>query len=52
MKNYRQSRGERNILQTIKRSKVNWIGHILCKKKKKKTVPEGKTQGRIEVMGR
>ena len=22
---------ERNILQTIKRRKANWIGHILCR---------------------
>jgi len=36
---------ERNILRTIKRRKVNWIGHILpCK-----YFIEGKTEGRIEM---
>jgi hypothetical protein len=43
---------ERNILQTIKKGKANRIGHILCRNCNIKTVTEGKTQGRIEVMGR
>jgi len=45
-------KGKRNILQTIKRSKAIWIGHILCRNCNIKTVTEGKTQGRIEVIGR
>jgi len=36
---------ERNILRTIKRRKVNWIGHILpCK-----NIIDVKTEGRIEM---
>jgi hypothetical protein len=38
---------KRNILQTIKRRKANWIGRNCLIK----TVIEGKTQGRIELMG-
>jgi hypothetical protein len=26
-----RAKEERNILHTIKRSKANWIGHILCR---------------------
>jgi hypothetical protein len=39
---------ERNILQTIKRRKANWIGHICLLKH----VTEGKLKGRIERTGR
>jgi len=39
---------ERNILQTIKRRKDNWIGHICFLKH----VTEEKTEGRIEVTER
>jgi len=36
---------ERNILCTIKRRKVNWLGHILpCK-----NVIDAKTEGRTEM---
>ena len=42
---------ERNILHTIKRKKTNWIGQILRRNCHIKTVTEGKTQGRIELMG-
>jgi hypothetical protein len=38
-----------NILQTIKRGKANWIGHILRRKCLLKHVTEGKIEGRIEV---
>jgi hypothetical protein len=43
---------ERNILQTIKRRKANWIGHILRRNCLLKYVIEGKLQGRIEMTGR
>jgi hypothetical protein len=39
---------ERNILHTIKRREANWIGQNCLIK----IVIEGKTQGRIELMGR
>jgi hypothetical protein len=42
---------ERNILQTIKRRKVNWIGHTLRRNCLLEHVIEGKLQGRIEVTG-
>jgi hypothetical protein len=38
---------ERNILHTIKRRKVNWIGHILCTNCFLKPVIEETLQGRI-----
>jgi hypothetical protein len=40
---------DRNILHTIKRRKVNWIGHIWSKNCLLKHVKEGKVEGRIEV---
>jgi hypothetical protein len=43
---------ERNILQTIKRRKANWIVHNLCRNCLLKHVTEGKTEGRIQVTGR
>jgi hypothetical protein len=43
---------ERNILQTIKRMKANWIGHMWCRNCLLKHVTEGKIEGRIEVMAR
>ena len=39
---------DRNILHTVKRRKVNWIGHILCRNWLLIHVIEGKVQGRIE----
>jgi hypothetical protein len=42
----------RNIIHTIKRRKVNWIGHILLGNCLLKHVVEGKIEGRIEVTGR
>jgi hypothetical protein len=42
---------ERNILQTVKGRKVNWIGHILCRNSIVKDVMEGKIDGRIYATG-
>jgi len=42
---------KRNILQTIRRRKANWIGHVLCRNCLLKLVVEGKIEGRIEVTG-
>jgi hypothetical protein len=41
---------ERNILQTVKRRKANWNGHILHSNCLLKYIIEGKIEGRIEVM--
>ena len=41
---------ERNILNTIKRRKTYWIGHILRSNCLLKQVIEGKIEGRIDVM--
>jgi hypothetical protein len=43
---------ERNILQTIKRRKTNWIGHILRNNCLIQHVIKGKIGERTEVMGR
>jgi hypothetical protein len=43
---------ERNILQTTKRRKANWIGHILRRNSFLEHFIEGKIEGRIEVTGR
>jgi hypothetical protein len=43
---------ERNILQTIKRKKENWAGHILHRNCLLKHGIEGKVEGKIEVTGR
>jgi hypothetical protein len=43
---------EMNVLQSIKRSKANWIGHILRRNCLLKHVIEGKIEGRTEVMGK
>jgi hypothetical protein len=47
-KNYRL-KDERNTLQTIKRRKANWIGHVFRRNCLLKHVIEGKIQGKIEV---
>jgi hypothetical protein len=39
-------KGDRNIVPTIKRRKINWIGHILRRKCLLKHVIEGKVKGR------
>jgi len=43
---------ERNVLQTIKRRKANWIGHIVRWNCLIKQVIEGQIEGRILVTGR
>jgi hypothetical protein len=43
---------ERTILQTIKRRKANWIGHILHRNCLIKHVIEGKLEGWIEMTRR
>jgi hypothetical protein len=43
---------KRNIAQTVKRGKANWIGHIWHRNCLLKHVIEGKIEGRIEVTGR
>jgi hypothetical protein len=43
---------ERNNVHTIKRTKANWIGHILRRNCLLKHVIEGKVEGRIEMTGR
>jgi hypothetical protein len=43
---------KRTIVQTIKRRKANWIGHILRRNCHLKHVIEGKMEGRIEVTRR
>jgi hypothetical protein len=43
---------ERNILQTVKRGKTNWMRHILQRNCLLKHVTEGKMEGMIEVTGR
>jgi hypothetical protein len=48
----RRVKEERNILHTIKRRKVNWVGHILRRNCLLKHVIEGKCEGRIAMTGR
>ena len=43
---------ERNILQTIRRRKANWVGYIVGRNCLLKHVIEGKIEGRVEVTGR
>ena len=43
---------EINIIQTIKRRKANWIGHILHKNCFLKHVTGGKIEGMIDMRGR
>ena len=43
---------ERKLLQTIKRRKANWFGHILRRNCFLKHVIDGKIEGKIEVMER
>jgi hypothetical protein len=42
----------RNILQTPKRRKANWIGHILGRNYFLKHIIKGKIKGRREVKGK
>jgi hypothetical protein len=43
---------ERNIVHTIKRRKVNWVGHILHRNCLLKHIIKVKVKGRIEIKGR
>jgi hypothetical protein len=45
-------KADRNMIRTMKRRNANWIAHILRKNCLLKHVIEGKTEGRMEVMGR
>jgi hypothetical protein len=45
-------KADRNIVRTMRRRSVNWISHFLRRNCLLKHVIEGKTKGRIEVMGR
>jgi hypothetical protein len=42
---------EENIVHTINRRKVNWIGHILCRNRLLKHIIEGKKETRIKRRG-
>ena len=42
----------RNILQEIRKRKVNWIGHIIRRNCRLKQVMEGKIKGDMEVARR
>jgi hypothetical protein len=43
---------DRNILNTIKRRKANWIGHILHRNCLLKHIIEGKLEGRTQMTGK
>jgi hypothetical protein len=45
-------KANRNILNTIKRRKANWILHILHRNCLLKHVIEGKLEGRLDMIGR
>ena len=45
-------KAERNIKQTIRRSKTNWIGHMLHRNFLPQHVIVGKVEGRTEVTGK
>jgi hypothetical protein len=45
-------REDRNVIQTIKRRKANWTGHMLRGNCFLKHVTEVKIEGKIEVTGR
>jgi hypothetical protein len=49
MKRYYTVKEERSILHTIKRTQASWIGHMLRRNWRLKSVIEGKIEGRIEV---
>ena len=52
MKEHCKGQEEKNILQTIKKRKVDWIGHILRRHCLLKHVTDGKIKVRIEVTRR
>jgi hypothetical protein len=43
---------QRNMSHEIRKSKANWIGHILRRNYLLQQVTEGKIKGKIEVTGR
>ena len=47
-----REKGERNILQTVKRGKAKWIGHSWRRRCRLQHVIEGKRVGMIEVKRR
>jgi hypothetical protein len=47
-----RAKEQRNIIHTVKRTKPNWIGHILCRNCFLKHVILVKLEGRIEGAGR
>ena len=47
----RRVEGQRNILNVIKRKKVNWIGNILRKNCLFRNIIEGKIEEMIELVG-
>jgi len=47
-----RGRGDRNVINTVKRQKFDWIGHISRSNCLLKHAVEGKIQGRIDVTGR
>jgi len=49
---WRMVEEERYIVQTVKRRKADWIGHIWRRNWLLKDVIGGKVEGRIEVTGR
>jgi hypothetical protein len=49
---FKSDKVKENILQTMKRRKANWIGHILGRNCFQKRVFEGKIEGRIGVRAR
>jgi len=52
MKRYYTVKEERNVLYTMKRTQSSWIGHMLRRNCRPKSVTEGKIEGRIELTGR
>ena len=49
MKKYYGVKQERNILHTIKRRKVNWIGHILRGNCRLNALLKGRYKGRLKA---
>ena len=49
---FRRVKEEKNILETIKRRKAHWIGHIVLTNCLLKHVFDGEIEGRIEVTRR
>lgn len=52
MKKYYAVKEERNILYIIKRTQAGWIGHMLRRNCRLRSVIKGMVEGRIEVTGK